>query len=77
MVLSGFSTLDASAFGVNIGIQKDGKGPLVETPLVLLGGSVDPLWGVIDDDAPRTGVTELAAALSLSVIVLVSFLYLL
>ena len=43
MVLSGFSTLDASAFGVNIGIQKDGKGPLVETPLVLLGGSVDPL----------------------------------
>ena len=78
IVLSGFSTLDTSACGVSIGIQKDGNAPFVETPLVTLDDPFDSLCGVMDDeDDPRMGVTELAAALSASVIVLVSFLYLL
>ena len=77
IVLSGFSTLDSWACGVSIGIQNDGKGPLVETPPEVFDASFAPLCGVIEEDPPRAGVAELAATLSASVIVLVSFLYLL
>ena len=78
MVLSGFSTFDVSACGVSIGIQKDGNGPLVDTPPELLGVSSASLAGVEEVDiAPRAGVTEFAATLSASVRDFVSFLYLL
>ena len=79
--MSGFSTLDCSACGVNVGIQNDGNAPLVETPPEPLEDedAADSLNGVevVDGGVPRTGVTELAAALSASVKDLVSFLYLL
>ena len=79
MVLSGFSTLDVSACGVSIGIQKDGNGPLVETPPESRVDSTASLAGVeeVDDIAPRAGVAEFAATLSASVSDFVSFLYLL
>jgi hypothetical protein len=80
MVLSGFSTLDVSACGVSMGIQKDGSAPFVETPPELLPeDSIVPLAGVeeAEDIDPRAGVTEFAAILSASVNDLVTFLYLL
>ena len=89
--MSGFSTFDFSACGVNIGIQKEGKSPFVETPPalpsiaddVVADDEYDTLKGVADDGVtdgeapPLIGVTEYAAALSASVKDPVSFLYLL
>ena len=77
MVLSGFSTFDVSACGVSMGIQKEGRGPFVETPPEPLPVDSIVLRAGVEDIDARTGVTEFAAALSLSVNDFVSFLYLL
>ena len=63
IVLSGLSTFDFSACGVSIGIQKEGNGPLVETPpdLSVVVGSAGSLSGVdegVDDGVDLMGVIE-------------------